>query len=101
MTVKLKLISGDKVYEAEPVVIPQAKLGGFPQKKTRKIGLWPFRKTVEENDGWEDLGPKNDFSIEGKEGKWRTVHNVCCDTVHVGRECDDLFTFCPRCMVKM
>lgn len=51
-------------------------------------------------DGWEDLG-----AVEGTSSGNRTIsykaHALCMTTLHVGKEANELFRFCPRCLVKV
>lgn len=63
----------------------------FPQKT----------KWFEKNIGWEDLGEVESVytGIEGKRNF--EIHIFCKTTINIGKENDELFKFCPRCMVKV
>lgn len=53
--------------------------------------------------GWKDLGKKKRVSYV-ENGKNFTKTKLCSisnDRVHIGRENNKLFFFCPRCMIKM
>lgn len=57
-------------------------------------------------DGWEDRGSVASYNINfhsaKKEERW--VHEVCvyCYTcVHIGKEQEILFKFCPKCLIQL
>lgn len=55
---------------------------------------------IETTDGWVDLGPTGTHyycAIRYNE----KIHNFCGKTLSVGKENNEVFLFCPRCMVKV
>lgn len=62
---------------------------GFPNKI-----LWiPY--------GWKDLG-REDSLYNIQTGKFKyTVHSFCGARVHIGREAEGFFKFCPRCLLEV
>ena len=67
--------------------------------------MFPDKKFFFFNDGWEDLGeenPKYQTVIVGKSQIGTvTTHDYCKTIIHIGRENNKLFKFCPRCKVKI
>lgn len=97
--VNLKLISGEKVYEAEKM--PEIQEKGFPHFVEVTTGIWPFKKTVMVRDGWEDLGRESRWYDGEKKMDMNTQHTVCHDIVNIGKDIDgQIFKFCKRCMVR-
>lgn len=61
----------------------------FPDKKF--LGL--------KCDGWQDLG-----SVDGEQigsAELYSTHILCNRICHVGKEENNLFLFCPRCLIKL
>lgn len=74
------------------------------KKQQHKFLWWKWEKDVEIRDGWEDLGetPTWEESLGG--GFIQTMskgHALCRTTIHIGREENEPFAFCPLCMVKL
>ena len=65
----------------------------FPQKS--KI----FKRPI----GWKDLGAqrKTHFIENGKSLTMNDCHKLCGKRVHIGKENEELFMFCPRCLIKI
>lgn len=68
---------------------------GFPYYKT--VGHFWWKKEVP--DGWEDRGEQEKERIGNK--NYRYACNFCNTTAHIGRENQEAFKFCPRCLVKI
>jgi hypothetical protein len=51
--------------------------------------------------GWKDLGEIKPIHIliDGKVILERELHTLCHTRLHVGKEGENLFIFCPRCLV--
>lgn len=64
----------------------------FPNYKKNWLGI---RKPY----GWKDLGEV--FSSYKDDKKILFVHNVCQRISHVGKEDNEIFRFCPLCLVKL
>ena len=70
----------------------------FPNKKITKGWLMNY----EEEDGWEDLGQIDSMSRE--EDGWisyKVIHGICGTVVNIGKENNEIFRFCPRCLRKV
>jgi hypothetical protein len=54
-------------------------------------------------DGWTNLGPVSDKPaiLDGKAVYNFLICTVCQDRVYVGRENDETFYFCARCLKKL
>lgn len=64
-----------------------------------KIKKWWGSK----NDGWEDLGKARprDCIENGQSITKTTCHTFCGNPVNIGRENNELFKFCNRCLIKI
>lgn len=52
--------------------------------------------------GWKDLGlvAKSTVQKDGKDYTQTTIHSMCKRRVRVGKENNELFNYCPNCLIK-
>ncbi len=62
--------------------------------------MFPNKKYLFFNDGWEDLGKTQGTYISEDTNKYM-LHAFCNRILHVGKENNELFKFCPGCKVKV
>jgi hypothetical protein len=68
--------------------------------------MFPQKNWLGYNKNWEDLGERNypkeyvKGSITGEYYIKREGCDVCGDVVHIGKEKEEMFLFCPRCFRK-
>jgi hypothetical protein len=68
----------------------------FPNK-FRYFGV-PFFPLV--NEGWEDRGEVKSAWVEKDKAQIVKIHDYCKTVVHIGIQKDELFKFCPACLIK-
>lgn len=50
--------------------------------------------------GWQQLGQKDSYI--GDDGhRWFTAHSRCNRGVCIGKKGKKIFTYCPRCMIRL
>jgi len=65
--------------------------------------MFPQRNWFGQPKGWKDLGKTPLIWVEVADHRVpeRAWHDFCHKTLHLGKEGDTLFKFCPRCEVKV
>ncbi len=68
--------------------------------------MFPLKtKILKRPIGWVALGAVEDVgNFDEKLGKTMitfSYHSFCGTRVHIGKEEDKLFSFCPRCLIKI
>ena len=64
---------------------------------------FPYKNWFGRPVGWKDLGEvdKLDFIEDGKLYCKSELHTFCGRRINVGKENQELFYFCPRCLIKL
>lgn len=51
--------------------------------------------------GWTDLGSIGSHWEEAEKRQMFHIHSLCGQRIRIGKEENNLFRYCPRCMVKL
>lgn len=51
--------------------------------------------------GWKNLGRKGSYYDMKINETLYTIHELCGHRLYVGREGEELFNFCPVCLIKI